>query len=132
MILNIKPGIENLLTREVTEADTGSSFGKEHMPVLATSKIIAFMEYTALSSVQSWLPEGYSTVGTHVNIVHEKPALPGERLTCISRLVESEGRKLIFEVTLKSESDLVAHGTHTRMIIKDDVFLRMLQKNDTD
>lgn len=132
MISNIKPGIENKLVREVTRQDTASSFGVEHMPVLATSKIVAFMEYTALSSVQSYLPEGYSSVGTHININHDKPALPGESVTCISRLVEAEGRKLVFEISLRNDYDLIAYATHTRMIIKNDVFIRLIQRSDGD
>jgi predicted thioesterase len=130
LISNIKPGIENKLTREVTQNDTASSFGVEHMPVLATSKIVAFMEYTALSSIQSYLPEGYSSVGTHITIYHEKPALPGENVTCVSRLVEAEGRKLVFEITIHNDHDLVARATHTRMIIKNDAFRRLIQHSD--
>lgn len=132
MISNLKPGIENSLTREVTEKDTASSFGVEHMPVLATSKIVAFMEYTALSSVETFLPEGYSSVGTQINIFHEKPVLPGESVTCYSRLVETEGRKLVFEISLRNDYDLVAHATHTRIIIKNEAFKRMIQRGDGD
>lgn len=90
------------------------------------------MEYTALSSIQSYLPEGYSSVGTHINISHEKPVLPGESVTCISRLVEAVGRKLVFEISLRNDYDLIAHATHTRMIIKNDAFIRLIQRSDGD
>lgn len=132
MISNLKPGIENKLRREVTKKDIASNYGPEHMPVLSTSKIVAFMEYTALSSVQTFLPEGYSTVGTQINISHEKPVLEGESVTCHSRLTDTEGRKLVFEISLRNDYDLIAHATHTRIIIKNEAFERMILRDNED
>ncbi len=128
MIINIKTGIQNKVTREVKTEDTASAFGEEHMPVLATSRIVAFMEYTALKSVQEHLPEGYSSVGTQIHLSHFKPVSPGDEVSCFSKLTEVEGRKLVFDITLRDQSGLIASATHTRMIINNEAFRRMISK----
>lgn len=130
MIINIKTGIQNKVTRTVKSEDTATAFGEEHMPVLATSKIVAFMEYTALESVQEYLPEGYSSVGTQIHLSHYKPVSPGVKVSCFSTLTEVEGRKLVFDITLRDHSGLVASSTHTRMIINNEAFHRMIRKED--
>lgn len=126
MIVNLEPGIENEVSREVTEDDIATSFGSEHMPVLATSKIVAFMEYVALTSVMDKLPEGYSTVGSEIKLRHIKPVLKGTELTCVSRLTKVDGRKLYFEITLRNVCEEIANACHMRTIINDEVFLRLL------
>ena len=130
MIINIETGIQNKVTRKVKPEDTATAFGEEHMSVLATSKIVAFMEYTALESVKKHLPEGYSTVGTHIQLSHFKPVSPGVKVICFSTLTEVEGRKLVFDITLRDNSGLVASATHTRMIINNEAFQRMISKEN--
>lgn len=125
MIVNIPPGIENEISREVSENDIATTFGSEHMPVLATSKIVAFMEYVALSSVNGLLPEGYSTVGTEINLKHLKPVGLGAKLTCFSRLTEVDGRKLYFDIVLRNVCEEIARASHMRTIINEKAFQRL-------
>ncbi|MFW5644845.1 MAG: thioesterase family protein [Bacteroidota bacterium] len=130
MIINLKTGIQNTLTREVKSEDTASAFGDEHLPVLATSRIVAFMEYTALNSVKEYLPDGYSSVGTEIHLSHSKPVSPGAKVTCFSKLTEVEGRKLVFDITLRDSGGLIASAVHTRMIINNIAFRRILNKEN--
>ena len=132
MIIDIKTGIENRVIREVTRDDTASALGYEHMPVLATSRIVAFMEYVSLSSVQEYLPKGYTTVGSYINLHHTKPAVPGDKLSCFSKLTEVKGRKLTFEITLSNDIEKIAHASHVRVIINQSVFERLINKNDVN
>ncbi len=126
MILNLQIGIENTVSRIVSKDDIATIFGSEHMPVLASSKIIAFMEYAALSSVQRLLPQGYSTVGTEIHFEHKLPVLAGTNVECLSRLIEIKGRKLVFEIIVRTESQEVASSTHTRIVINENAFERLI------
>ena len=126
MILNIQPGIENEITQKVTKHDIATSFGSEHMPVLATSKIVAFMEYVALSSVQDLMPDGYSTVGSEINLKHLKPVKEGEKVSCSSRLLKVEGRRMYFEISMRNVCEEVAKATHIRTVINEGVFKRLI------
>ena len=126
MILNLQTGIENSVSRIVSKDDIATVFGSEHMPVLASSIIIAFMEYVSLSSVQGLLPQGYSTVGTEIHFKHKRPVLEGTNIECSSRLIEIDGRKLIFEIILRTESQEIATSTHTRTVINENAFERLI------
>lgn len=130
MILNLEIGIKNTHCRVVREEDMASFFGTEHMPVLSTSRIVAFMEYVALSSVQSSLPEGYSTLGTEICIKHKKPVTINKNITCTSRLTDIIGRRLYFEISISTNEEEVAQATHTRAVINKSVFERLIERND--
>ena len=95
-------------------------------PGLLISKIIAFMEYVALSSVQGFLPQGYSTVGTMINFEHKRPVLAGTDIECSSRLIEISGRRLTFEIILRADVQEIAKSTHTRIVINENAFERLI------
>lgn len=126
MILNLQTGIENCVRRTVSKDDIATVFGSEHMPVLASSKIIAFMEYVALSSVQGFLPQGYSTVGTIINFEHKRPVIEGTDVECLSKLIEINGRKLFFDIILRTDLQEIARSTHTRIVINENAFERLI------
>lgn len=127
MILHLKPGIENTVKREVKLEHIASRYGEDQLPVLATPDIVSFMEYTALSSVQSLLPEGYSSVGAEIHLKHQRPVTAGTTLVCHSRLTEISGRRLFFEISLRSDTGLVATATHTRAVVNNESFLRSIR-----
>jgi fluoroacetyl-CoA thioesterase len=127
MILHLKPGIENSMSREVRDEHVASRYGSDQLPVLPTSEIVSFMELTAQSSVQIALPEGYSTVGAEIHLKHIRPVSTGAVLTCHSRLTEINGRNLYFEISLRNGSDLVASASHIRAVVSNDSFLRTLK-----
>jgi fluoroacetyl-CoA thioesterase len=128
MILNLKTGIERTESRVVKENDAASRFGSEHMPVLATGMAVAFMEYTALTSVQEFLPYGYSSVGTQIDMKHIKPAIIGSKVYCHSLLTRVQGRRLFFDISLRDDNNLIATAKHERAVINDEVFKRNLQE----
>ncbi len=128
MILNLQIGIENCVKRTVSKDDIATVYGSEHMPVLASSKIIAFMEYVALSSVQGFLPQGYSTVGSIINFEHKKPVVEKTDIECLSRLIEIDGRRLVFEIILRTELQEIARCTHTRIVINESAFERLIRE----
>ncbi len=127
MILHVKPGIENIITREVKEEHIASRYGNDQLPVLATPEIVSFMEFTALSSVQTMLPEGCSSVGAEIHLRHVKPVSTGSRLVCHSRLTEVSGRNLFFDISLRDDSGLVATASHTRAVVSNESFLRKIR-----
>ncbi len=126
MILRLKTGIENKITKTVRQEDLATVFGSEHLPVLATSKIVAFMEYTALSSIQTLLPDGYTSVGTKIDLEHYRPAVIDTEVTCFSRLTDIEGRKIIFELTLRSNTGILSKATHERAVVNEEAFKKRI------
>ena len=127
MELNISintSGKEELL---VTDELTAARFGSGELAVLATPAMIALMEKTCLRSVAGYLPEGQGTVGTLVNVSHERATALGKRVWCESKLVEIDRRRLAFEVTAFDDGGVIGRGRHERFIIDNEKFMAKAQ-----
>ena len=64
------------------------------------------------------------TVGTHVNLSHLAATPPGMEIIARVRLIEVDGRKLVFEVEASDGVDVICRGMHERFVIDADRFTR--------
>ena len=107
----------------VTEADTAIHFGSGQVTVLATPKMIAWMEGASLNAVLPSLPAGYDTVGTTINISHLAATPVGMKVRVVSELIEIKGKLLTFKVKAYDEMDKIGEGTHGRAIVELNKFI---------
>ncbi len=121
-------GISNEMEKEVTKENTAAALGSGMLEVFATPAMVALMEETCLKSVQPELEEGCGTVGTGLTISHVSATPVGMKVRCASKLVEVDGRKLVFDVQAFDETGLIGQGMHERFIIQSDKFLSKAQK----
>jgi len=126
MEIKIEPGITNHLEKTVLPSDSAQIYGSGAVDVFSTPAMIAFMEQTAHESIQKLLPEGYTTVGTEVNIKHLKATRIGKLVTCRSKLVAVDGWNLVFEVTALDAKGEIGSGTHSRFIVEEKRFIEKL------
>ena len=127
MELNLAPGIEGRKEIVVTDDKTAIAFCSGTLEVFATPSMIALMEQTAMESVADLLAEGFTTVGFEVCVRHLKATLVGDIVTFNSLLIESDNRKLVFEVASNDKSGLIGKGTHTRYIVDKQNFIDNLK-----
>lgn len=121
-------GISNEVFKEVTKENTAAALGSGLLDVFATPAMIALMEETCMKSVQPEMEEGCGTVGTGMTISHVSATPVGMKVHCVSKLVEVDGRKLVFDVQAFDEAGLIGQGMHERFIIENDKFFRKAQK----
>lgn len=127
MEINFDIGIKGQEELVVSYKDTAASYGSGLVEVFATPAMIALMEKTCYKSINSYLPEGYGSVGVKVNIEHIKASKIGELIVCKSELVEKNNKKLIFNLQVFGlNNELVGFGTHERVIINIDKFMSKL------
>ena len=74
----IEIGLKHISELTVTDAVTAITVGSGDMPVLATPMMMALMENAAMLAVKDELPEGYTTVGGHIESSHLKPSKIGD------------------------------------------------------
>lgn len=110
----IKYQIEKVVTAEMTAAAMGSGT----LQVLATPALIAMIEETAWRSVASFLEEGQTTVGTHIDISHTAPTPLGMTIVCETELIAIDGRKLTFLVKASDARGFITTGIHERFIVE--------------
>lgn len=103
--------------------DGGSTY------VLATPAMISYMENTSNFLLQSFLPDGYSNVGTSVNIRHLAATLVGSTVKASSEIVEIDGDKILFKVSVYEGDKLVGDGFHGRHIINSSRFINGVNNN---
>ena len=97
--------------------------------VFATGFMVGFLEWACIRAVVPHLdwPEE-QTVGTHINVSHTAATPPGLEVTAKVRLVNVEGRRLVFEVEARDDVDAISKGTHERFVINKARFLEKTQQ----
>ncbi len=95
--------------------------------VFATGYMIGLIEWTCIQALNPHLdwPEE-QTVGTHIDVSHIAATPPGLEVTVKIRLVEVDGRRLIFEVEAHDGIDLITRGRHERFVINKEKFDRKM------
>lgn len=112
---NIKPGMTQVcviaIEKKHTVAHTNAS-------ILSTPMMIGFMESVSAQMIHSLLPPQLTTVGYEVHIKHKSPAKLGSKIQVYSKLLEVEGRKLLFEVRVTEGERIIGEGLHRRTIVE--------------
>ncbi len=126
-------GMKCQVQQPVTEALTAASIGSGSLPVFGTPYMLAMMENAALTCLQTFLPEGQSSVGTHLDVKHTSPSPIGITVTAEAEIttVSENGRMVDFAVRAWDEKGPIGEGIHTRAIIDCERFLNKCSaKND--
>lgn len=126
--MDLKLGIKKTKEYIVTETDTAKTVGSGNLQVLATPIMISWIENTAMLAVQSYLDEGFTTVGTEVNVKHIAATVVNMKVQVEAELIEIDKRKLTFNVVVYDEVEKVGEGTHERFIIIEDKFMQKANK----
>lgn len=120
----LAPGISHELHFKVPESKTVPALYPEsaefrQMPaVFATGYLVGLIEWACIEAVNPHLDRpAEQTVGTHVDVSHSAATPPGFTVSVKVRLVDVEGRKLVFEVEASDGADLIAKGRHERFVI---------------
>lgn len=92
---------------------------REMPGVFATGFMVGFLEWTCLKVIEDHLDyPREQTVGTHINVSHAAATPPGMTVIARAKLVEVDGRRLVFEVVARDERDEIGRGTHERFVIE--------------
>lgn len=123
-------GARAVVVREVTAEDTARALGSGDLEVLGTPRLLAWCEQATVAAVADGLDEGRTSVGTRVEIAHERASTVGTTVTVTAELTHVDGRLLRFDVVAEQEADgaiaVVGRGTVTRVVVDRERFLRRL------
>ncbi len=109
----------------VNSTNTAIAASSGSLPVFGTPFMIALMEKATCSAISEYLEEDETTVGTNINVAHSKASGIGDVITAKATLVETDGRKLIFEVSAKDDKgNKIGSGTIERFVVSTEKFMR--------
>lgn len=123
MTKKLDVGLEGEARALVTAENTAIAYGSGSVSVFATPAMVGLMEKAALSSVDPLLADGESTVGTRVDVQHLAATPVGMNVIARSKLVEVDGRRLLFEVEARDDQELVGKGKHERFVVPLEKFI---------
>lgn len=90
--------------------------------IFSTPNLVLLIEETAIDTMQPLLPETQSTVGTTVNIAHVAATLKGQKVWATTTVKEVDRRRVLFDIEVRDEKEIIATGTHERFIVDLDKF----------
>ena len=126
--LKLRPGIRGARQAVVNEGNVASAAGSGYLAVFSTPALITLMEMTAAESVQPLLPDGCSTVGTHIDVHHLSATPLGMTVRCETELIEIDRRRLVFSCKAVDDQELVGEGLQERFIVENQKFLNKVAK----
>ncbi|QQO09257.1 thioesterase family protein [Breznakiella homolactica] len=120
----IKPGIRGGKAAAAEKSSTASAMGSGSLDVYATPAMVALIEGASVAALEGLLPDGYTTVGTVLEIRHLSATPLGMRVTAAAELTEIDGRRLVFAVEASDEAGKIGEGRHERFIVETEKFMK--------
>lgn len=120
----IEPGAQARLAHIVTSDDTAVALGSGEVPVLATSRLIAWCEGATLDALRPHESDGVTTVAMRVHLDHLRAVSIDAEVTVLATLERIEGRRYVFVASvLASDGQLVAEGRIVRVEVETESFM---------
>ena len=120
VIIGTRCQVQQVVSDELTAQAAGSGA----LPVFGTPFMIGMMENAALTCLQTFLPDGQSSVGTFMDVRHTSPTPVGMTVTAEAELYDANERTIMFKVRAWDETGPIGEGTHTRVIVDTEKFLK--------
>jgi predicted thioesterase len=125
---SLKPGATRV-NRFTLDRDRTIGFMGEEARTYATPSMVLDIEHTCRELIIANADPGEDSVGMEVAVKHLAPTLMGMTVEVTVRVTAVEGRKVLFEATVKDDLDDVGAGTHTRFVVdKAKTFERLKAK----
>jgi fluoroacetyl-CoA thioesterase len=120
------------MRHEVTDNDTAAALGSGDVPVLATPRLIAWMEAATVRAVTAFLGRGQTTVGTAIRIEHRRATPVGGSVEITATPPRDVGgSRLTFHVqAVDGTGEVVAAGEIDRAIVDRQSFLASVSATD--
>ena len=113
----------------VSENNTAKYIGSGDLNVLATPSLVAFMENSAKTFLNSFLTQDLGSVGSNININHIAPTLINKEITILGEITEIIKDKIvIFNLEAFAGEKKIGDASHTRVIINNEKFINKLNQ----
>jgi fluoroacetyl-CoA thioesterase len=114
-----EPGTVHEVSLTVTLEQTADAMGNRGVKVFATPFLIGLLENAANGVIAPSLAPGASTVGTMVEMRHLAATPVGMTVRARATLLETDGRRYLFQVEAWDATEKIAEGRHERFVVPD-------------
>ena len=120
--MNIPIGTIAKYSTIVDNSNTAKTMGSGSLEVFATPSMVAIMEKASTMAIENYLDDGYTSVGTLMNISHVSPTPIGMEVSASAEVIEVNGKEITFKVQAFDSIGLIGEGTHKRFLVFADKF----------
>lgn len=115
-------------TTKVDSTNTAKAAKSGSLNVFATPFMVALMEEATCKAVSEFLENDETTVGTNINVAHNKASGLGEVITAKATISEVDGRKIIFDVSATDENgNEIGCGKIERFVVNSEKFMKKVE-----
>jgi len=127
----IRPGMTREDSFPITMDNSAIHIGSGSSRVLATPWMIAFMERVSHRLLTCCLPEGFSSVGTHLDVRHLAATPVGATIRVRVEVLSLDGNRVYFSIEAWDNLEKIGEGKHERVVIDEARFLRRVERKLT-
>ena len=127
----IRPGMTREDSFPITMDNSAIHIGSGSSRVLATPWMIAFMERVSHRLLTCCLPEGFSSVGTHLDVRHLAATPVGATIRVRVEVLSLDGNRVYFSIEAWDNQEKIGEGKHERVVIDEARFLRRVERKLT-
>lgn len=113
------------MRHQVTEVDTAIAVGSGDVPVLATPRLIAWLEAATVEAAAPYLRPGQTTVGISIRVDHTRASAIGTQVEVSADATpDDSGRRITFLTKAIDDTGAsVGGGTIVRAVVDREHFL---------
>ncbi len=125
--IHIFPGMTRTETFIVEEQHTAYHIGSGDERVLGTPWMISFMERVSNRLIAEHLPEGWMSVGAHVDVNHLAPTPILAEIRVDVEILEVVRNRVRLLVAAWDAKEQIGSGFHTRAVVERGRFMQNAQ-----
>ena len=115
------------VTHTVTPDDTAAAVGSGDLEVLATPRLLAWLEEASCGAVS--LDDANTSVSSRVELEHLAPSPVGAEVTATATVVDRDDRLIRFQVVAHdADGAVLATGEAQRVVVDRERFLSRLEQ----
>jgi len=127
VMAGLQPGLTATVAFVVGDADTANVVGSGDVPVLATPRLLAWMEHVTVQALAPVLAVDVTTVGSRVDLEHLRPSAVGTEVTVVATVSGVHGRLVECDVVAADHAGrAVGQARVTRVVVERERFLARL------
>ncbi|MEX1377834.1 MAG: thioesterase family protein [Eubacteriales bacterium] len=126
--MNLGIGLTHSIQCIVEPDMTADNVGSGSLAVFSTPSLLALMEATAFELAEKGMDDGYTTVGSRVDLHHMSPTPVGIMVKAEAKLTKILDNRLTFKIVVYDKSGAIGEATHIRYIVDRKRFMRAADK----
>lgn len=114
--------------RVVQESDTATNYSPQLRTLLATPTCIGLGIQASVAAIDGLLPDGFVSIGRHIDFEHTASTFMGVEVTMTARVVDVQPTYIDIEMTLSDDLGVIGRGSHRRSIVNVESLMKRAMK----